>query len=85
MFNFVHSCLTKNVIKLGGVFSCVMAFDIILSLNCYRILSDEGDNTSDMWDNKIVRAPFTVEDSSFIINFSFLAADILFFLKSSQK
>ena len=72
MFNFVHSCLTKNFIKLGGVLSFVVALNIIFLHKCNRILADESYNTSVMWDNKIFRAPSSVENSSFIINFSFL-------------
>ena len=60
MFNFVHSCLSKNFIKLGGVLSCVMALNIIFFHNCNHILADEADNTLVMWDDKIFRATFTV-------------------------
>ena len=76
MFNFVHSYLTKNLITLGGVLSCVMALNIIFFHSCNSILSDEEDNTLVMWD-KILRAPFTVENSSFIINFSLLCCRYL--------
>ena len=71
MFNFVHSCLTKKFLKLGGVLSCVIAFNIIFFHNCNHILADVADDTLVIWD-KIFRAPFTVEKSSFIIMFSFL-------------
>ena len=40
MFSYVNSCLKKNLIKLGGVLSCVMAFNIVLFHNCNRILAD---------------------------------------------
>ena len=69
MFNFVHSCLTKNFIKLGGVLSCAMAFSIMFLLNGNDILADKADNTLVMWDNKIFRAPFTVKNFSFIKKF----------------
>ena len=72
MFYFIHTCLTKKFIKLGVVLSCGMAFNIIFFHNCIRILSDEANNTLLMWENKIFRAPFSVENSSFTINFSFL-------------
>ena len=72
MFNFVHSSLTKNLINLGGVLSCVMAFNLILFHNCDRILADEADNSLIMWGIKIFRAPFTVKNSSFMVIFSFL-------------
>ena len=72
MFNFDHSCLTKNFVKLGRVLSCVMAFMIIFFLNCNRILTDGADNTLVIWDNKIFRAPFTFENYSFSIKFFFL-------------
>ena len=72
MLNFVHSYLTKNFIKLGGVLSCVMASNIMFFHNCSRISADEADNTLVTWDSKIFRAPFTVENSSFIINFLLL-------------
>ena len=72
MFNFVHSCLTKNFIKLGGVHSFVMAYNCIFFHNCNRILADEADNSLVMFDSKIFRASFTVGNSSFFINFSFL-------------
>ena len=71
MCNFIHSCVTKNFIKLDGVLSCVMALNIILFHKCIHILADEADNTMVILDNKIFRAPFTVENSSFIINVSF--------------
>ena len=70
MFYFAHSCLTKNFIKLVGVLSCVMALSIILFHNCNRVLADVAENTLVMWNNKIFRAPFTVESSSFLIHFS---------------
>ena len=73
MFNFVHSSLANNFSKLEGVLSCVLALNIIFYHNCNRILADEADNTLGMWDNKIIRAPFTVENSSFILNFSFVS------------
>ena len=73
MLNFVNSCLTKNLIKLRRVLSCVMALSIIFFHNCNRILADEADNTLVMRDNKIIRAPFTVENTSLIIHFSFLS------------
>ena len=69
MFNFVHSCLTKNFTRLGGLLSCVMIFMNIFFHHCNHILADEADNTLAMWDNKIFRAAFTVVSSSFIINF----------------
>ena len=72
MFNFVHSCLTNNFINVGGVLSCVMALNIIFFHISNRFLADEADNTLVMCDNKIFRAPLTVENSSFIINVSFL-------------
>ena len=59
MFNFFHSCLTTKFIKLGGVISSVMAFNIILFHNCNRILADEAGNSLVMWDNHVFRAPFT--------------------------
>ena len=61
MLNYVHSYLTKSFIKLGGVLSCVMAFSITFFHNCNRILADKVDNNLVTWDNKIFRAPFTVE------------------------
>ena len=70
MFNFVHSCLTNNFIKLGGVLSCVMTFNIILFHHCNCNLTDEAESTLVMWDNKFY-APFTVEYPSFVINFLF--------------
>ena len=82
MLNFVNSCLTMIFIKLGGVLSYVMALNIIFFHNSNRIMAG---NILVMWGNKIFRAPITVESSSFIINFCFLAADILFSLKSPQK
>ena len=72
MFDFVNSCLTNNFIKLGGVLSCVMACNIIFFHNYNRIFAGEADSTLVMWDNKILRAPFTVENCFFIVNFSFL-------------
>ena len=72
MFNYTHSCLTRNLIKLGGVLNCAMAFNVIFFHNCNRILADEADNTLVMWNNKIFRAPFIVDDFSFITNFLFL-------------
>ena len=72
MCNFIHSCLTMNFIKLGGVLIFVMALNIIFFHYCNLVLADEVDNTLVMWDNKTFRAPFTVEKSSFIICFSFL-------------
>ena len=56
----------------GRVLSCVMAFYIIFFHNCNRILADEVDNSLVIWDNKISRAPFTVENLSFIISLSLL-------------
>ena len=72
MFSFVHLYQNKNFITLRGVLSCVMAFNVIFFHNCNRILADEADYTLVMWNNKIFRAPFTVENSSFTINVSFL-------------
>ena len=44
MFNFVHTCLTSKLIKLGGgVLSYVMALSIIFFHNCNRLLVDEVD------------------------------------------
>ena len=37
LFSFVYLCLTNNFIKLKGVFSCVMAVNIILFDNCNSI------------------------------------------------
>ena len=85
MLNFVHSCLTNNFIKLGGVLSCGVTFNVILFLDCNCILTSEADNTLVVWDNKIFCGPFTVHHtlpSSSI--FRFLAADILLALKSTQ-
>ena len=62
MLNFVDSCLTKNFIKLGGMLICAMAFNIIFFRNFNHILADEADNTLVMWDNKISKTPFTVEN-----------------------
>ena len=39
MFNFVHSRLSNNFIKLGGELNCVMAFN----------LTDEAENILVMW------------------------------------
>ena len=53
MFNFVHSRLTNNFIKLGEVLICVMTFNIILFDNCNSTLTNEADSTLVVWDNKI--------------------------------
>jgi len=73
MFNFVHSCLTNNFIKLGGVLTLVMTFNIILFDDCNSSLTNEAQNTLVVWDNKIFCALFTVEHPSFVIHFSFLS------------
>ena len=72
MFNFLHSCLTNNFIKLGWVLSCVMTFNILLFYHSNCNLTDEGENALLMWNNNKFCAPFTVEYPSFVINFSFL-------------
>ena len=72
-------------LSVGGVLSCVMVFNIILFHNCNCILADEGDNSLVMWDNKIFRAPFTVENSSFIINLSFLGCQNVILLEITKN
>ena len=70
MFNVVHSCLTKNFIKLGGVLSRAIAFNNIFFHEYNHILVDEAGNTLIMLFNRLFRVPFTVENSSLIISFS---------------
>ena len=69
---FHYQSSTMNFIKLGGVRSCLMAHSIIFLHNYNRILTDEAENTMIIWEKKILRAPFTVENSSILINFSLL-------------
>ena len=42
---------------------------LFVNVNCNHILANEADKALAMWDNKIFRAQFTVENSSFIISF----------------
>ena len=72
MFSFVHSYRTNNYIKLGGLLSCVMTFDITLFRHCNFNLTNKAENTLLMWDNNKFCASFTVEYPSFVINFSFI-------------
>ena len=73
MLNFVHSCLTMNFIKLGGVLSCVMAFNNIFFHNPNYILADKADHSLVMWDSMIFTATSTVDNSSFIIHLLLLS------------
>ena len=71
MSNFVHSCLTKNFIKLGGVLSLAMTLNIIFFHNYSHILADEEDNTWICGTTRYLEH-HSLENSFFIINLSFL-------------